>query len=728
MKRRLIFLFLLVGIVPLAIASLVLYQMTQKAMAEDNKLAGTAVEERMRNRLEALRDLNMGRIETYFESIRGRIELLADTSDAREAMRGFQTAFTQYRQQKLLADADIARMRGELQNYYSNDFGGEYRRHNDGREFDVNKLLGTLDADSVALQHAYIKSNPNPPDQKERLEADDDTTDYGKLHAQYHPLFRKMAEQLGLQDIFLVDAQTGDIVYSFSKQVDFATSLKDGSQANTLFARTYQAALAAPRGTSLLSDYALYAPSYDKPEAFAGVPLYDGTTLLGVLMVQVPLDQITAVLGDHLGLGMSGQSYIVGPDHRMRSDARPGAEPDAAEYTVLNSFRKDVKVKAAGVDKALAGETGNAVTKSYHAAAEGKPAEDYLTAYAPLELGDDLKFAFITEIKSSEALELTEALRLNGQATQRKLLMTILVVFLISCVAIGIVASLVARSIAKPLLYAVDELARTASQISSVTTQLAASGAETAASISETTTAVEEIRQTAVVSREKARGVEQAADETVQYSESGRHAVEETVGGMSAIQARMETIAERVVKLSEQCQTIGQIVIAIKDFADQSNLLAVNASIEAAKAGEEGRGFAVVAQEVRSLSEQSKEATSQVQAILSEIQKATSATVMATEEGAKAVAQGVQRSQQAGKSIEELAHSIDKAAQAAILISASSQQQLVGMDQMAAAMGNINMATAQNVESVRQVEDSARLLNSLGRKLQNVVARGKAVE
>jgi methyl-accepting chemotaxis protein len=176
-----------------------------------------------------------------------------------------------------------------------------------------------------------------------------------------------------------------------------------------------------------------------------------------------------------------------------------------------------------------------------------------------------------------------------------------------------------------------------------------------------------------------------------------------------------------MMRLSEQTQTIGQIIATVEDLAAQSNLLAVNAAIEAAKAGEQGKGFAVVAQEVKSLAEQSRQATERVRTILGDIQKATTAAVMAAEQGGKAVEAGVQQTEVAGESIGLLAGSVAEAAQAATQIAASSQQQLVGMDQVAGAMENIKLASTQNVASARQLETSARNLNELGQRLRQLV-------
>jgi methyl-accepting chemotaxis protein len=192
---------------------------------------------------------------------------------------------------------------------------------------------------------------------------------------------------------------------------------------------------------------------------------------------------------------------------------------------------------------------------------------------------------------------------------------------------------------------------------------------------------------------------------------------------MNRIRQQMEAIAASMVRLSEQSQTIGQIIATVEDLSVQSNLLAVNAAIEAAKAGEHGKGFGVVAQEVKSLAEQSRQATNQVRTILGEIQKATSAAVMATEEGGKAVEAGSRQTEVAGEAIKALAGSVNEAAQAAVQIAASAQQQLVGVDQVAGAMESIKQASSQNVAGARQLEAAARTLNDLGQRLRQLVGR-----
>ena len=281
------------------------------------------------------------------------------------------------------------------------------------------------------------------------------------------------------------------------------------------------------------------------------------------------------------------------------------------------------------------------------------------------------------------------------------------------------------RSSIKDIFDGVNLLGSSASEILAATTQVASGSAETATAISETTATVEEVRQAAQLSSQKASRVAENAQQVSQVTQAGQKAVDDTVSGMNNIQVKMESVANTIVRLSEQSQQIGGIIASVNDVADQSNLLAVNASIEAAKAGEQGKGFAVVAQEIKSLAQQSKQATVLVRNILIDIQKATSTAVMATEQTSKAVENGVQQSSKAGDSIKKLAESSVRAVEVATQIVASSQQQSVGMDQIGLAMTNINQAGAENAASMLQAEKAAKDLNELGLKLKHLVDQYK---
>ncbi|MCK9392240.1 MAG: methyl-accepting chemotaxis protein [Syntrophales bacterium] len=277
------------------------------------------------------------------------------------------------------------------------------------------------------------------------------------------------------------------------------------------------------------------------------------------------------------------------------------------------------------------------------------------------------------------------------------------------------------RNQIEQIIEGVNVLASAGSEIMASVSQLTSGAAETATAVSETTTTVEEVKQTAELANQKAKHVSDLGQKAAEISRTGLKSIEDTVNGMNRIREQMDSITDMVVRLSEQSQAIGEIIATVNDIAEQSNLLAVNASIEAAKAGEQGKGFAVVAQEIRSLAAQSKQATTQVRNILFDVQKAIGSAVMATEQGSKAVEEGVRLSTQAGESIDTLAESVTEATNAAMQIAASSQQQLIGMDQVVLAMENIREASAQTASTTKQTERAAHNLHSLGQRLQEIV-------
>lgn len=281
------------------------------------------------------------------------------------------------------------------------------------------------------------------------------------------------------------------------------------------------------------------------------------------------------------------------------------------------------------------------------------------------------------------------------------------------------------RTQTQEIMEGVNVIASSALQILTTTTQLASGASETATAVSETTATVEEVKQTVHVSNQKAKHVSETAQLSSQISQAGKKSTAEAMEAMNHIMDQMETIAESVVKLSEQSQIIGEIITAVDDLSEQSNLLAVNAAIEAAKAGEYGKGFGVVAQEIKSLAEQSRQATARVRTILNDTQKATNSAVLVTEQGSKAVEAGAKQSSLANEAIGKLADSIASSAQAAAQIAASSSQQLVGMDQVALAMDNIKQAIGQNASGAKQLETAAHNLKNLGQKLKQIIERYK---
>lgn len=192
---------------------------------------------------------------------------------------------------------------------------------------------------------------------------------------------------------------------------------------------------------------------------------------------------------------------------------------------------------------------------------------------------------------------------------------------------------------------------------------------------------------------------------------------------MENIDKQMKLISATVAKLSEQNRVIADITSTVSDIADQSNLLAVNAAIEAAKAGEQGRGFAILAQEIRNLADQSKRATIQVKEIINEVNKSANLAVGVTEQGAHTVDAGMALVHQSGDVIDILAENVEEAAEAAIQISSSTRQQMAGMDQIVPAMENIKKASEQNSDGIKLTQEAVQNIHHLGKNLQSVILK-----
>jgi len=591
-------------------------------------------------------------------------------------------------------------------------------------------------------------------DRKPDESADMMSGGYNDIHEEIHkkidPFFKGYLENHQYENIYLICKEHGHIMYATEEGDGEGTNLTTGPYKNSALAKLRTEIV--NRKDIVLSDFTEQASS-GRITAFIGAPVFDGQKAVsGIIAAQIDMEYIENIIQKTKNHGWGGETYFVGNDLLLRTHTASDTGMIPLEH----------KVDIPAVRKALNGENGVGIMRSY----QGK--KKALVAYAAMnlkrKLGTDFEWAVISEIKRSEAFAPIISL-------EYQLLYLGLILSVSACVA----GYLLSKSITGPLqrLCAkvtmmadgdltvniepgtrIDEIGTlidafyymlgtlrnqtreikegsgtigsSISQLTSTATQLAASFSEINSSVTEITTTVEEVRQTAYVASEKAESVAKDAENAARVAEAGEKATEDAVDGMSRIKEEMEYIAESIVKLSDQTRSIGEIINAVNDLADQSNLLSVNAAIEAAKVGEHGKGFAVVAQEVKSLADQSKEATNQIRNILGDIQKATAAAVMATERGSKAVEKGVHLSGQAGGSINMLSEGVNESLHAAVQIAASSQQQLVGMDQLVLAMGSIEDAIRQNADGARQLEKEVGNLDELGRNLEQLVLMFKA--
>ncbi len=320
-------------------------------------------------------------------------------------------------------------------------------------------------------------------------------------------------------------------------------------------------------------------------------------------------------------------------------------------------------------------------------------------------------------------------LRLQGEsirntlASKEILERSIFITLLIALLTLGITLYFLLRNLrvlAQKLQQEIRLLSHSGNDMLEAVSEASNITESTAESVNNTATTVKELKKIAGISSDQARHVAHVSDQTLQALHENEQAIDETIQGMHHIQDDMKTISQSIAQLNEHSQAIGAIIDTVNELAEQSHLLAVNAAIEAAKAGDQGKGFAVVAQEVRSLADQSKQATVQVRNILHAIQQAMRSAVHAAEQGTQTVANGVIQSSQTNQSIRSLANEISNVVQAANQITYSSQQQLIGVEQVATAMMQIKDATQQQVDHMRQIESGIKGLNAVGNNLKEL--------
>lgn len=244
-----------------------------------------------------------------------------------------------------------------------------------------------------------------------------------------------------------------------------------------------------------------------------------------------------------------------------------------------------------------------------------------------------------------------------------------------------------------------------------------------AAAVEEITTIVQQIRTSAEHAARQAQSVADDAIQAAKVAEHGSASVSEVIDGMQEIHQCMGFISENINSLSERTQQAGQIINTVTEIADLSKILALNAAIQAAHAGEAGRGFRVVADEVRNLAGQSRAAADQVRTILNDIRKATRQAVQVTEQGARGVESGAEMVSRAAKTIQELADHVRATATAAQQIVAGAEQQTIGLDQIAIGMEDINQAAQEAVDGARQVNRVSQDLGEMAESLKEIVAQ-----
>ncbi|HTG23313.1 MAG TPA: adenylate/guanylate cyclase domain-containing protein, partial [Reyranella sp.] len=372
--------------------------------------ARDALQESIYNQLTATRKSKARQVETYFRTIRNELSQLAVSKMAIDAARGFNAGFDELDRSDVPFD-----LRRQVGDWYEEQFLPGMRRIL-GKEPNVNDYLPVGPA-AYYLQYHYIVANPYPADRRKLLDDAGDGSAYSAQHAIYHPLLRAATTSFGFFDLMLANPKSGRIVYGVVKEVDLGASLRTGPyRQSNLAAAVARCGAMADRSAVCLEDFAPYAPSGGAPIAFMAAPVIDQGQVIGVLVAQLSIEEIDSVVtGDRRwrqdGFGDTGEAYLVGSDHFVRSGPRAFYEsPDryfiqlkqgGASEEEIDAIRRygtpvlQQRVATDAAKAALAGVEGTGEIVGYR----GVPT---LASWGPLAI-PAIKWALIAKIDTSEA-------------------------------------------------------------------------------------------------------------------------------------------------------------------------------------------------------------------------------------------------------------------------------------------------------------------------------------
>lgn len=758
---------ILVGGLSLALLPLLFSNVLNTYRALD--LADESLVKAKQELLVSERESQSGMVTDYFEFLQGVLRTQSTNMAVIDATVGFTESFNNL-------PYATPKMQTAVQQFYIQDFGTKFATKNPGESAPVASMTSGFDNQSWYLQYQYIAGNPAELGAKDQLLAAQDGSAYASLHETYHPYMQRLLNEFELYDVFIADAKTGDIVYSVFKELDFTTSLKNGPYAQTGIGKAFQSALALKYGETAMTPFSAYLPSYNDPAAFISSPIFDGDQKVGVLIFQMPLGRINSLFThagqwEKLGLGQTGESFFLSSDGYFLTDTRailenPAKALSAYAATGLASAETIARVRAnqstLGADfytKAIQGVTGPVVRTWRNPAGV-----EVLQAIRPLEISGT-RWYVGSEVAVEEATAPVVAMRstlING-ATLLGLGVAIIAFFGVYMFSHSILTPLqrlskrseeLASSEGADLTQTLDaasddEISEASSSLNRFFGRIRGVVARVAESSSENVNAArslsvmsdqamgevsEQTERTTMVAAattemsasitEVAQAVEHAAGNIAACNAlvgETKLGFDQSVARLKALDGEIMDSSAVVTELEVKTVAIVKVLDVIRDIADQTNLLALNAAIEAARAGEQGRGFAVVADEVRQLASRTQASTTEVDTIIAELQSESAAAVHRMKSSSSLAQETINTFSEADSLITRLSDNVGAVSNELTQVAAAAEEQNAVAQDIAQ---NIEMLGGLSDRVSHKIQEMNNCVADLERKSQDL---GKVV-
>lgn len=774
-KAKLLITFVLLTAIPVIVSSLAAYLQTDSATYD-------AIKDQVNNRLVSLREVKKIQVQTYINNKQKQILDYSVDAGTVSSIQGLSIGFQSDKEQ---AADGIAEKRTELINFYKTSFAEQFKKFNTTPFSGAEDFVSQLDDLSVFQQHAFIQLNEAPFGEKYNLRDPDNESALGSRHNENYDILFSFYKKLDVADILLVDAK-GYVVYSTQKNIEFATNLISGPFKNTDLGKGYRKAMKAEDSAfSMMTSFNMHQADFNQQASFIISPIQDldeedAFEILGTMIIKIKPTALNNIVTSNrqwesIGLDKTGDIFLVGDNKKSFSANRLLIENKKHFFSLLNNtdIAADTQaliekqnstvgllpMKGESVTRALKGQSGVMIENNVF----NEPA---LFAYAPVE-AFGLHWAILSEITSHEAFAANKALSKTLMLTSAGVvtIMVLLAIVLGSTFSLRLLkplgklektiqhveyesdltaeipvsSTLEFGNIANLINSMLDTFKRSIKKVSSSTTMLTNASEELSMVTQETSEGISqqfnEIDQVATAINEMTATVQEvahnaseaasAAATADEHANNGRRVVESTINSIDTLAQQNERIADVIVSLNSKSEKIGEVMDVIKGIAEQTNLLALNAAIEAARAGEQGRGFAVVADEVRNLASRTQDSAGEIESMISELQGEMKQAVTEMDSSKKLTESSVNSAASAGEALATITESIQKIAEMNTTIASAAEEQSSVTDEINHNIERIRDISERTTAGADQTTASSAELSQLAGELQQLVTQFK---
>jgi methyl-accepting chemotaxis protein len=561
----------------------------------------------------------------------------------------------------------------------------------------------------------------------------------------YENYFATYVKEYGYYDIFIIDAKDGHVMYTQAKESDFGANLIYGSLKDSGLGELYEKVKNLKR--TVYVDMKPYTPSSNEPAMFLGAPVYIDGEMKAIVAFQISDAAINKTMQFRKGYGKSQEDYLVGQDKLMRSNSFLEPKNHSLKASFANPSKGKCDTEA--TQKALAGDADTKVVIDYN----GNPV---LSAYKMIHIGEDLKWALMSEIDEVEVLITPNSIR------NKLILSAILVLIVVTTIAFFIVSVSVVKPLdifrakileisdshdlshridtnapkeimqmgnsLNTLLSSLQELIGTSknssmenatisNELLTITKNVNTNIDHSVLIVDDATQKAKEVQRKIITAIEDAQASKEDIIEANRNLESAR---DDIISLTAKVQNTAETeseLAQNMEVLSRQANDVKEILVIIGDIADQTNLLALNAAIEAARAGEHGRGFAVVADEVRKLAERTQKTLAEINATINVVVQSIGDASVEMSNGAKDIQNLSTIAQDVESKINETVSLVNQAVTVSDKTVNDFTKTGENVEIIVTKVEEVNQISSKNSENLEEITGATQHLNNLTQEL-----------